>query len=238
MLRSRVRLVVCGFALLMPNSYGASVLGSALSLSGNFRGATFLNWKCVQPGDAACVPTVGKVSQSTATFVQYTGFIEDLNNTAEPLNANFTMFVNTNETIVLALIPAAKAASTTCAGQTDCTPPVLGPVTPITNPMGVSAFNPDQSVTGAAAAVAIEGTTTDNTSTATGTVTGMSASQPVGPSLEEALNQIKTAGASGLVMDSVPPAAISVAPEPVTLALTGAGLLGLGLLRGRWWRRG
>jgi hypothetical protein len=253
MLKNRSGRVVCGFALLMPiYSYGALITGSTLNFGGNFNvGATFLNWNCVEPGDTKCAPTppVGAgdfaVAPSTLTFAQYNGtfgLITDLNNTAQPLNTpislpNFMTFdLNNNETITLTFIPlGTNPQSPTCAGLPDCTPSQIpGLINPVTNPTGASAFNLDGNATGTAAAFSVEGTITDTTTNQTGTVTGIFTSQLDGVNPQGALAAFAAAGPSGLALDYSGQLIINtVVPEPVTLALTGAVLLGLGLFRKR-----
>lgn len=254
MLKSGVARVVCGFALFMPVcSYGALVTGSTLNIGGNFNvGATFLNWNCNQPGDPVCAsPPAGhgdfSVLSSTGTFAQYNGtfgLIADINDAAQPLNTpislpNFITFdLNSNETVELTFIPlGTNTQSSTCTGLTNCTPAgIPGLITPA-NPTGASAFNLDENATGTAAAFSIMGTITDNTTHQTGTVSGIFSSELDGVNPAGALAEFAAAGPSGLALDYSGQVVINtVTPEPVTLALTGAGLLGLGLFRR--WRRG
>ena len=255
MLKSGVGRVVCGFALFMPVcSYGALVTGSTLNVGGNFNvGATFLNWNCNQPGDPVCAtPPAGhgdfNILTSTGTFAQYNGtfgLIADINNTGQPLNTpislpNFITFdLNNNVNIELTFIPlGTDPQSPSCTGLTNCTPSgIPGLINPVTNPTGASAFNLDQNATGTAAAFSIMGIITDNTTHQTGSVSGIFSSQLDGVNPAGALAEFAAAGPSGLALDYSGQLIInSVVPEPVTLALTGAGLLGLGLLRR--WRRG
>jgi hypothetical protein len=234
-------------------SYGALVVGSTLNVGGNFNvGATFLNWNCNQPGDSVCAspPAVHgdfSVLTSTGTFAQYNntfGLVADINNTAQPLNTpislpNFMTFdLNNNVSIELTFLPlGTKTLSPTCTGLMDCTPSgIPGLITPA-NPAGTSAFNLDQNATGNAAAFSIMGTITDSSTHQTGSISGIFTSQLEGVSPAGALAEFAAAGPSGLALDYSSQLVInSVVPEPVTLALTGAGLLGLGLLRR--WRRG
>jgi hypothetical protein len=173
------------------------------------------------------------------------GLIKDINNATQPLNTPFslpnfiTFNLNNDVTIELTFIPiGTKTQSPDCAGLMDCTPAVPGLITP-QNPTGASAFNLDQhGTTGTTAAFAVEGIVTDNTTGLFGDITGTISANLDGVTPEGALAELASAGPAGLPLTYSGQFIInSVIPEPANLALTGAGLLGLGLLRTRW-RRG
>ena len=185
------------------------------------------------------------VANSTGTFAQYNGtfgLITDINNALQPLNTPFslpnfiTFNLNNNETVELMFIPlGSKTQSMTCAGLMDCTPAgIPGLINPMTNPTGASAFNLDKNLSGTVASFGVAGTIRDATTGLFGEITGTISSNLDGLNPEQALVKFAGAGPAGLPLTYSGQFIInSVIPEPATLALTGAGLLGLGLLR-RW----
>jgi hypothetical protein len=248
--------VVCGLALLLPvTSYGALVSGSTLIITGTeLQGATFINWVCNQPGDPLCGTAAAtdkgdfQVSTlSTGTFATYgglLGLITDINNTSEPLNTPLLLpdFITFDtaaagfDAITLTFIPlGTDTQSATCAGLTNCTPTSTALVTSA-NPGGVSAFNLNENANGTAATFAYMGTITEGTSTAevtaifsTELVNGNCLGGPCTP--QTALEALAAAGSSGLSVGYSQMATITIIPEPVSFALAGIGLLGLGLFR-------
>lgn len=237
-------LSTCALALLAPtSSFGALINGSQLNFNGNaVVGATFLNWQCNQPGDAAgCTPGYGDFATqgNTGSFAQYNGTfgqILSINNTTAPLNLpvnvpNFIKFdLNNNIVIDLTLVPVGNdPTSTTCAGLQHCTPTNAALVT-AANPGGLSAFNLDQNATGTAATFGVFGNVREN-GVVSGTTAGTFTAQFTGlnPSqvLAAALAGAQTAYSANFNLT------VSTVPEPQTSAMVGLGLIGIGLLSRR-----
>jgi hypothetical protein len=244
-------LAACGLTFLAPTrSYASLISGGSFDGSGDFNvGATFLNWNCNQPGDAACATAPANkgdftVSMATGTFAQYLntfGLVTDINNSSEPLNTpvslpDFITFdLNGNETITLNLIPLGNdPTSADCVGLSHCTPENAALAT-AQNPLGLSAFNLDQNGTGVAASFGFMGTIVDS-SGATAPISGTFTSQFNNATPEEALAQFFAAGSNGLNKTYSSEISFTVVPEPMTFSLIGTGLLGIGLL-GRRLRR-
>ena len=253
--KSKIALLAlaCMLALLAtPHASAALISGSQLNVNGAANvGATFLNWNCNAPGGPATCPanpSTGAatgdfgVSDSNGTFAQYNGtfgFVTDTNNTTAPLNTPFsipdfiTFALNTNETIQLTFIPlGTDTPSTTCAGLAHCTPEIGdGLITP-TNPLGLSAFNLDQNGTGTAASFGVMGTIHDS-SGASAEITGTYTAQFNNENPQQVLGMFAAAGTSGLPSTYSAQWSFTTVPEPMTMSLMGAGLLGLGLLGSR-----
>jgi hypothetical protein len=234
--------LTCGAALIAPSYGGPLIAGSQLNITGDaVVGAAFLNWQCDQPGDAAC-PSPGKgdfaVGASTGTFAQYNstfGLQLDINNGSEPLNTplglmDFITFdLNNNETIELTFISLGNdTLSTTCAGLAHCTPTNAAFVTP-SDPLGISAFNLDQNANGTAASFGIEGTIFD-IGGGTASISGIYTAQFAGDTPAQVLALL---GPSGVAASYSANLALTLTPEPATIALLGAGLAALGLIRYR-----
>lgn len=234
----------CGAALIVPSYGGPIINGSQLNISGDaVVGAAFLNWQCDQPGDAACSPVpAGKgdfsVGTSSGTFAQYDstfGLALDINNAAQPLNTplalmNFITFdLNNNETIELTFIPlGTDTVSADCSGLTHCTPQNNALITPA-NPGGLSAFNLDENGNGTAASFGIDGTLFD-IGGGTAQISGIYTAQFANMTPAQVLALLGPGGISSTYSANL---ILTVTPEPATIALLGAGLFGLGLIRRR-----
>jgi hypothetical protein len=238
-----------GLAFLAPaRSYATLIDGSTLNITGSaHQSVAALNWDCIAAAGApTCAAGEGSffVTPSTGTFAQYDntyGLQKDLGVT--DLNAPLaipdyiTFALNTNETIELTFIPlGTDTQSTTCTGLTHCTPtsPLL--VTPA-NPGGVSADNLDQNANGTAVSFGIIGTIFDSNGTSAGIIGTYSTEfdnlNPVcSPSCTPAsvLAAVEKGGATGIETPYSADMSLTIVPEPMTLSLMGAGLLGLGLL--------
>ena len=225
--------------LLLTPAYASIIDGSELNISGDgVVGATFLNWLCNQPGDATCpVANNGDfaVASSTGTFAQYNGtfgLTMDINNAAQPLNAplslpNFITFdLNNDETIELSFIPlGTDTVSSDCVGLTHCTPQNAALIT-ATNPLGLSSFNLDENSVGTAATFALLGTLNDSSGD-TATITGIYTAQFAGLTPAEVLAML---GQPGITSTYSADLVVSDVPEPIAVALVGAGLIGISLI--------
>ena len=233
----------------------ASLINSTLETQGDaVVGATFLNFLCDQTGAGTCSTGYGDFSigagSSTGSFTQYNGTfgqILDLTNTTAPLNTTVSitdfMFFNTagnsttgNITFTLTLLPlGTDPTSTTCAGLTHCTPTNAALVTS-NNPLGLSAFDLDQTGSSTTAAFEALGTVTD-TKGDSASFTALFSSTFAGQTPAQVLaNSISTNGTTP-VESYAESATITVTPEPATTFLIGTGLLGLGLLTRKRLRR-
>jgi hypothetical protein len=244
MCRSTGAIAVCVLALFVPaRSFGTAVAGSQLNISGSTNiGTIFFNWNCNQPGDTTCAsppPGVGDftVSSSDGSFAQYNGtfglFNQSVNNTIQPPNVplsilNFITFdLNTTNTIKLTLIPAGTdSPSATCAGLTSCTP-TISALTSSSDPLGLTALNLDQSANGTTATLGFDGFVIEPNGDAP--FIGIVTTQFAGLNPQEVVTELKNASSAGIPLTFS--AQLIVTPEPAPLALTGAGLLVLGLLR-------
>lgn len=232
----------CGAVMIAP-SYGGTIdPTSILSISGSATvNAASLTWNCNQPGDlAGCAANAGDftVSGSTGTFAQYNntfGQILDINNVLEPLNSNvalmnfITFDLNGNEKIELTFIPlGSDTQSATCAGVQHCTPTNAALITP-SNPGGVSAFNLDQSLTGTSASFGVIGTLFDSGGS-TASIAGIFTAQFAGETPQQVLSALSPNGIPSTYSANFN---LTITPEPTTIALMGAGLFALGLVRRR-----
>jgi len=245
MLRSKISLfgLACGVALLaLTPAYGTIIDGSQLHIAGDADvGANFLNWLCDQPGDTTC-PVMNhgdySVTSSTGSFAQYNGsfgLISNINDASQPLNTvfsdpNFMTFdLNGNETIELTFIPlGTDTVSPDCVGLTHCTPSNPALIT-ANDPGGVSPFNLDQNSLGTAANFAVEGFVHDSNGQI-GILTGIFSAEFVGKNPAQVLAQILTGNGESTYSANF---VVALAPEPMTLALMGSGLLAIGLITRR-----
>ena len=235
--------------------------GSVLIFNGNAQvGATFLNWLCNQPGapTASCGSTSGNiaVASSTGTFAAFNGqfgYIKDISEAGQPIQnvpfatlANFITFVTalnvplSNITLDLTEIPeGTDTPSATCTGAaaSHCTPTNPAFVN-ANNPGGLSAFNLDynSTVNSTTASFTFLGIVHDNVagdSPNTASFAG-TFSEPISNTTPAQL--LATIGSGGTVTAAYGQQGsltITLIPEPVTLSLVGAGLLGFGV----WGRR-
>lgn len=227
--------VACGLALLLPvHSYGEVTYRSVLNIAGSANiGGMFLNWSCNAPGDTVCFSSpsityrdltgsssMANVSQYNGTF----GLIPNIGEPSQPLDVPF---------LVPITIPSAgtKTPSDTCAGLPNCSASVPG------SP-NLSAPNLDANSTGTAVTLGLTGTVQDSLGVS-GPISDAVATEIAAQNPQQALASVLAAGSSGLSVDdsaqiSLSPIPVDGAlPEPATLALCGAGLLALGILRMR-----
>lgn len=250
MIRLKVATVLalaCALAFFAPTpTFAALINGSQLSISGDgVVGATFLNFKCDQPGDALVCPGVPAgtgdfaVTSSTGSFLPYNGtlgLVKSISNATQPLNQPFslpnfiTFELNGNITIELTFIPLGNdTLSTNCVGVAHCTPTNPALVTGA-NPGGLSAFNLDQNSTGTAASFGILGIVHDTLGGTIANLSGIYTAQFDGKSPDQVLTQA-LGGANSTYSANMALTLIPTTPEPSVLLLSGFGLLGLGLLR-------
>jgi hypothetical protein len=231
--------------------------GSVLIFNGNAQvGATFLNWLCNQPGapTGSCGATSGNiaVASSTGTFTAFNGnfgYIKDISEAGQPIQntpfvtlANFITFVNalnaplSNITLDLTEIPeGTDTPSATCTGAaaSHCTPTSPAFVN-ANNPGGLSAFNLDynSTVNSTTASFTFLGIVHDNVAgdnPSTASFAG-TFSEPISNTTPaQLLATISTGGTVTAAYGQQGSLTITVVPEPVTLSLVGAGLLGLGV---------
>jgi len=229
--------------------------GSVLIFNGNAQvGATFLNWLCNQPGapTASCGSTSGNiaVASSTGTFTAFNGdfgYIKDLTEAGQPIQnapfatlANFITFVNalnaplSNITLDLYEIPVGTdTPSSDCVGVNHCTPTSPAFVN-ANNPGGLSAFNLDYNsiANSTTASFSFFGTVHDNVpgdSPNTANYVG-TFSEPISNITPAQLfATIKQGGSVTAAYGQQGSLTLTLVPEPVTLSLVGAGLLGLGV---------
>ena len=240
---------MCCAAAVMPTVARAGLMdGSLLHISGDMQiGAISQTWLCNQPGDSACtIPPANQgdfaVSASTGSFAEYNstfGLINDNNNALQPLNTPFslpnfiTFDLNSDVTIELTFIPLGNdTVSTTCAGLSSCTPQNNLLITP-SNPLGLSAYDLDQNLTGTALTFGVNGIV-HQAGGATANLGGLYTLDFVGLNPQQVLASIES-GSGNLTYSAnlSIPGTLTSAPEPGSMLLSAIGLLGLAFIGSR-----
>jgi hypothetical protein len=233
-----VRLVLFA-ALAIGCAQASPIVGSVLNIDGAANvGNVFTNFTCSQPGDTLCNSAAGGdflVVSSTGVFAQYNGTVGQIDKLPDSPGAvslsNFITF-NLNSNVALGLtqiLAGTDAASSTCAGLTNCTPTFASLVS-ASNPLGLSAINLNQSGAGTTLTVDVQGVVFSSGSQAP--LNGIFTSQIANDNPQQALAALLGAHLDGLPL-TFSAQMTAVAPEPVTFGLAGAGLLTLGLIRRR-----
>jgi hypothetical protein len=226
----------------LTSAYGAIVPGTL-----NFTGAYALtplsvSFQCNQPGDTACATAPAgsgdfAVVSSTGSFAQYNGtfgLARNLNSAAQPLNTpivldNFLTFdLNNSETVSLGFIPlGTNVPSSSCAGLQHCTPQNNLLITP-SDPLGLSAWNLDQTASGTTLTFGVSGTLKDF-SGQTATVEGTFASTFAGLNAQQTLAAIMAGSTTTYSANFT----VTAVPLPGSASLLAFGLAGMGLLLSR-----
>jgi len=217
---------------------GSILPSSVLKFSGSMVvSSTAVTFPCNLPGDTTCVvnppPNTGDITVggSTGSFTSYNGTFGLIKNLSalQPPNTLFSLpnvitLVNNIATFDATFIPlGSNALSTTCAGLMHCTPQNASLISP-TNPLGISAFNLDQDVTGTVATFLLQGTLHDTTGPDqffTGTFT---AGPFAGLNPQQTLALLLT----GQAVEYQAQVTLTTAtPEPGTITLLSLSILGL-----------
>lgn len=240
--------LLSAFAAIVPTAQAAIIQpGSVLSFSGNGSlGITSMSFQCNQPGDTQCaVAPAGSgdiaVSNSTGNFAQYNstfGLIKSLNNSSQPLNTAFSLpnwiSFDLNNQIGLELTFIALGTdpiSANCAGLTLCTPQSNLLITP-NNPQGLAPYDLNQTLTTTSLAFFVDGiahATDGSTDGFSGTFTTQFASLTTQQALAvlAAGGPVPYSAQITLAGSSVP------VPEPLTISIFAAGLVGTAAIRRR-----
>jgi hypothetical protein len=247
--------------IVLPAALSAAPVQGVLNIGGSDAqvSATFLNFLCFGLG-AACptppgsTPTGDFLATGTQTgdFVPYAGnvgFIQDLNQATQPLNApfyldEFLVFqpgeVPNDIELDLTFIFLGTSGQAGCVAPPNlnatpaqqCTPIVPALVSP-TNPAGLSPFNLRNDPGGAVASFSVAGYAER---ISTGELTpfrGVFSAQFANTPYQTLLTQLSTA--PGIIQASYSANFDAVIPEPATMGLVGGALvlLGAGALRRR-----
>jgi hypothetical protein len=202
-------------------------------------GAVSTNFGCNLPGDSTCASSGGgkgdfSVTGSTGVFAQYNGtfgLIGDTNNALQPLNTLFslpgflTFDLNNSLTIELTFLPlGTDSSSSNCSGLAHCTPQSNLLITP-NNPLGLSGFDLDQTISGTLATSQVlgiihlsDGTNVPISGDFTVEFLGLDPQQALalmmsGSSLTYQANLTSTISAT------------TVTPEPSSIVMTGPALI-------------
>jgi hypothetical protein len=185
-LRNSFMALAFSAVLLIPASSQATPISGSLAINGDAQvGATFLNFLCdiVVTGSTPCPSGSGNFLTSgpaalTGSFVPYAndpGFIKNLNQTVQPLNATFSLsnfltfsptgsVANPDIALDLTFIYLGTDTPAQCGAAANpnqvpaqvCTPTISALVSP-TNPQGLSPFNLANTTTGSTASFTVAG---------------------------------------------------------------------------------